>query len=160
LGSASTKVLPTDRTGECVISIEFAPVADVLGGYEATTLSASASYSVKDVYLSCEALSFSDDTYYNSIGDKDLRIGFNDYIYTSFPSVAKNTGINVNTYIFAGSIDHIVGTARFPQASLPSTMIANKAVDGAGSTAISFANYSSNPVGNTSEGDGFYSLKI
>ena len=159
LGSASTKVLPTDRCGECVISIEFAPTADVLGAYEGVTASASASYSVKDVYLSCEALSFSDDTYYNSIGDKDLRIGFNDYIYTSFPQVAKSTGISATTYISAGSIDHIVGTARFPTASIPSKMVANKIIDGAGTTGVSYNAYLANPVGNTSEGDGFFSTK-
>ena len=159
LGSASTKILPTDRCGEVVISIEWAPSADVLGGYEGTTLTTASTYSVKDLYLSCEALSFSDDTYYNSIGDKDLRIGFNDYVYTSFPQVAKTTGINCSTYISAGSIDHIVGTARFPQASIPSKMIATKAVDGAGTTAINFNTYLANPVGNAGEGDGFFSTK-
>ena len=159
LGSASTKVLPTDRTGECVISIEFAPTADVLGAYEGVTATASATYLVKDVYLTCEALSFSDDTYYNSIGDKDLRIGFNDYVYTSFASVTKKSKINVSTYISAGSIDHIVGTARFPTATIPTKMVANKVLAGTGATAISFANHLSNPVDNTGEGDAFYSTK-
>ena len=159
LGSASTKVLPTDRTGECVISIEFAPSADVLGAYESITATSASTYNVKDVYLSCEALSFSDDTYYNSIGDKDLRIGFNDYIYTSFPQVAKSTGVSATTYISAGSIDHIVGTARFPPSTIPSKMIANKIVDGAGTTGVSYNAYLANPVGNTSEGDGFFSTK-
>jgi hypothetical protein len=60
------------------------------------------------------------------------------FINLIFISVAKSTGINVNTYISAGSIDHIVGTARFPLASLPYKMIATKAVDGAGATAIYF----------------------
>lgn len=159
LGSASTKVLPTDRCGECVISIEFSSTADVLGAYEGVTATSSASYSIKDPYLSCEALSFSDDTYYNSIGDKDLRIGFNDYVYTSFASVAKKSKINVNTYISAGSIDHIVATARFPTATIPTKMYANKVLAGTGATAISFANHLSNPVDNTGEGDAFYSTK-
>jgi len=159
LGSSSTKILPTDRCGEVVISIEFAPTADVLGGYEGVTPTSSASYSIKDPYLSCECLSFSDDTYYNSIGDKDLRLGFNDYIYTSFASVAKKSKINVSTYISAGSIDHIIGTCRFPSASIPTKMVANKVLAGAGATAISFANHLSDPVGNCGEGDAFYSTK-
>ena len=158
LGSASTKILSTDRTGEVVISVEFAPTADVLGGVEGVTPTASASYSVKDIYLSCEALSFSDDTYYNSIGDKDLRIGFNDYVYTSFPSGAKSSGVNVTTYISAGSIDHIVGTARYVQATTPAKMVASK-VDGAGTTAINFPTYLSNPAANSADGDAFYSTK-
>lgn len=158
LGSASTKILSTDRTGEVVISVEFAPTADVLGGVEGVTPTASASYSIKDIYLSCEALSFSDDTYYNSIGDKDLRIGFNDYVYTSFPSGAKSSGVNVTTYISAGSIDHIVGTARYVQATTPAKMVASK-VDGAGTTAINFPTYLSNPAANSADGDAFYSTK-
>ncbi|MFN5986699.1 MAG: hypothetical protein ACK42B_07425, partial [Chitinophagaceae bacterium] len=48
------------------------------------TATASATYEIDDTYLTMEALSFSDDTYYNSIGDKDLKIGFNDYIYFTF----------------------------------------------------------------------------
>lgn len=159
LGSASTKIISTDLTGEIVISIEFAPTADVLGGVENQTVTASASYSIKDIYLSCEALSFSDDTYYNSIGGKDLRIGFNDYVYNSFPSGAKKTGINATCYISAGSIDHIVGTARFSQDTTPSKMIAVKTVDGAGTTSINLPTYLSNPVGNAGEGDAFYSTK-
>lgn len=159
LGSASTKILSTDRTGEVVISIEFAPTADVLGGVENQTVTSAASYSIKDIYLSCEALSFSDDTYYNSIGDKDLRIGFNDYVYNSFPSVAKKTGINTTCYISAGSIDHIVGTARFVQATIPTKMLATKTVDGLGTTSINFAAYLSNPVTNAGEGDAFYSTR-
>lgn len=158
LGSASTKILSTDRTGEVVISIEFAPTADVLGGVEGVTPTAAANYSVKDIYLSCEALSFSDDTYYNSIGDKDLRIGFNDYVYTSFASGAKSSGINVTTYISAGSIDHICGTARYVQATTPAKMVASK-VDGAGTTAINFPTYLSNPSANSADGDAFYSTK-
>lgn len=159
LGSASTKILSTDRTGEVVISIEFAPTADILGGVENQTVTASANYSIKDIYLSCEALSFSDDTYYNSIGDKDLRIGFNDYVYNSFPSVAKKSGINTTCYISAGSIDHICATARFVQDTTPSKMIAVKTVDGAGTTSINLPTYLSNPVGNAGEGDAFYSTK-
>jgi len=158
LGSASTKIISSDRTGEVVLSFEFAPTADVLGAYEGVTATTAATYNIKDLYMSCEALSFSDDTYYNSIGDKDLRIGFNDYVYTSFPQVAKSSGINVSTYISAGSIDHIVATARFPQATVPTKMIAVKA-DGAGTTAINFPTYLANPVANAGEGDGFFSTK-
>jgi hypothetical protein len=38
-------------------------------------------------------------------------------------------------------------------------MIANKIVDGAGTTGVSYNAYLANPVGNTSEGDGFFSTK-
>lgn len=159
LGSASTKILPTDRCGEVVISIEWNSPPEVLGAAEAVTATSSATYEITDTYLTCEALSFSDDTYYNSIGDKDLRIGFNDYIYTSFADVEKKSSINVTTYVSAGSIDHIVGTCRFPPTALPEKMVAVKTVGGAGTTSISLPQYLSNPVANEGEGDAFYSTK-
>lgn len=156
LGSASTKILPTDRCGEVVISIELAPAADVLGGAENVTPTAASTYNITDTYITCEALSFSDDTYYNSIGDKDLKIGFSDYVYTSFASTTKTTGINVNTYISAGSIDHLVGTTRLPPVSTPARLVAVNA-GGAGTTAINLPAYLANPVANAGAGDGFYS---
>jgi hypothetical protein len=54
-------------------------LADVLGGYDGTTITFASTYEITDTYLTCEALSFGDNTYYNSIGDKDLRIGFNEW---------------------------------------------------------------------------------
>jgi hypothetical protein len=106
-GSASTRILPTDRTGEITISVEWAPNYEVLGGSgeaSATSYTASDTYSISDIYFTSEAFSFSDDTYYKSIGDKDLKIGFNDYVVTKFANVQKVNDINVTTYLSAGSI--------------------------------------------------------
>lgn len=159
LGSASTKILSTDLTGEIVVSIEWANPTDVLGARENVTATASATYEIDDTYLTMEALSFSDDTYYNSIGGKDLKIGFNDYIYTSFAEVEKKSGISVNTYVSAGSIDHVLGTCRLPPAALVTKMVANKVLSGTGTDSISLAEYLGNPVTNTGEGDAFFSTK-
>ncbi len=156
LGSASTKIWSTDRTGEIVISLEMASASDVLGGVEGITPTASATYEINSLYLTCEALSFSDDTYYSSIGDKDLRIAFNDYIYTSFAETTKKTGINCTTYISAGSIAHLVGTCRLPPEGIPKKMVAVN-MSGVGTTAINRAKYLSDPVANEGEGDAFFS---
>jgi hypothetical protein len=156
LGSASTKIWSTDRTGEIVISLEMASASDVLGGVEGITPTASATYEINSLYLTCEALSFSDDTYYSSIGDKDLRIAFNDYVYTSFAETTKKTGINCTTYISAGSIAHLVGTCRLPPEGIPKKMVAVN-MSGAGTTAINRAKYLSDPVANEGEGDAFFS---
>ena len=170
-GSASTRVLPTDRTGEVTISIEWAPNYEVLGGTaesSATTYSASDTYSISDIYMTAEAFSFSDDTYYKSIGDKELKIGFNDYVVTRFASVEKKNGINVTTYLSAGSIDCVYGTAVISQ-SVPKPLVAYGSL-GAGATEAAVANiykYLSDPVAygdnadttaaNNIYGDGFFS---
>jgi hypothetical protein len=170
-GSASTRILPTDRCGEVTIAIEWAPNFEVLGGTgeaSATTYTAADTYSVSDIYMTCEAFSFSDDTYYKSIGDKDLKIGFNDYVVTRFANAAKNSGINVTTYLSAGSIDYVYGTALLPQ-SVPKPMVAYGSL-GTGATESVVANiykYLSDPVAygdnasttaaNNIYGDGFFS---
>ncbi len=171
LGSASTKILPTSLTGEIVLSVEWAPNYEVLGGTgESTTATYTASdtYSISDIYCNVEAMSFSDDMYYNSIMDKELKIGFNDYVVTKFASVQKKSGINVTTYISANSVDHVLGTAIIPQ-TLPKPMVAYGSL-GTGATESVVANmfkYLSDPVAyadNASTtaadnvyGDGFFS---
>jgi hypothetical protein len=170
-GSASTRILPTDRTGEVTISIEWAPNFECLAGTaeaSATTYTASDTYSVSDIYFTCEAFSFSDDTYYKSIGDKDLKIGFNDFVVTKFASVGKSTGINCTTYLSGGSVDYVYGTALLPQ-SVPKPMVAYGSL-GTGATETVVANiykYLSDPVAygdnasttaaNNIYGDGFFS---
>jgi len=168
-GSASTKIINSDLTGECVISCEWAPNYEALAGTPesgATTYTSSDTYSVKDIYMTMEALSFSDPSYYNSIGNKDLMIGFTDYVVTKFAPVAKSSGINVTTYLNAGSVDSIYGTA-FIQQSLPSELVAyGSNGDGASANVINWYKYLSDPVayvnnngsGGTS-GDGFFNTK-
>jgi hypothetical protein len=164
-------MLNTDRTGECTIAIEWAPNFEVLGGTaesSATTYTASDTYEVSDIYMTCEAFSFSDDTYYKSIGDKDLKIGFNDYTVTRFANASKNSSINVTTYLSAGSIDYVYGTAVLPQ-SVPKPIVAYGSL-GTGATETVVANvykylsdpvaYSDNASTTASEnvyGDGFFS---
>jgi hypothetical protein len=166
-GSASTKIVNTDLTGEVVVSIEWAPNYEALGGTPestATTYTSSDTYDVKDIYMTMEALSFSDNSYYSSIMNKDLMIGYDDYIVTRFAQVQKATGINVTTYINAGSLDAIYGTAVVPQ-SVPSEMICyGSNGDGASGNVINMFKYLSDPVAYVNNngtggksGDGFYS---
>jgi len=171
LGSASTRIWYTASMGEIVLSVEWAPNFEVLGGTaesSSTTYTAADTYSVSDIYLQTEALSFSDDMYYNSVMDKDLKIGFNDYVVTRFAQVQKKNSINVSTYISAGSIDHVLGTAVLPQ-SVPKPMVAYGSL-GTGAGEANVANrfkylsdpvtYDSNASSTASEniyGDGFYS---
>ena len=74
LGSSSTNIIPTDKFGEICISITWNFPYECLGGTaEASTVSsyATSTYAVSDLYLTCEAISFSDDSYYNSINSID-----------------------------------------------------------------------------------------
>jgi len=166
LGSASTSILPTDKVGEVVISITLAQPYEVLGGSAeaAATSYTDNKFELDNMYLTCEALSFSDDSYYTSINNKDLMFGFNDYIVTKFAPVSKQTGINVTNYVSANSIDWVAGTAVVAQSS-PSTMLAyGGESDGAAANVINMFKYLSDPVAYVNNngtggksGDGFYS---
>lgn len=166
LGSATTQILPTDKCGEVVISITLAQPYEVLGGSaEASSITYSNNaYDLDDMYLTCETLSFSDDSYYTSINDRDLMFGFNDYVLTKFAPVSKSTGINITNYISANSIDWIAGTAIVAQ-SQPKTMVAyGGGSDGATANVINMFKYLSDPVAyannNTgNSGDGFYAVE-
>ena len=166
LGSATTQILPTDKCGEVVISITLSQPYEVLGGSaEATsTTYTNNSYQLDNMYLTCEALSFSDDSYYNSINNKDLMFGFNDYVVTKFAPVSKTTGINVVNYLSANSIDWVAGTAIVAQ-SQPKTMVAyGGGGDGATANVINMFKYLSDPAtyvnNNTgNSGDGFFSVE-
>ena len=166
-GSSTTKIVNTDLTGEIVVSVEWAPNYECLGGTAeatATTYTASDTYEVKNIYMTAEALSFSDDTYYNSIGNKDLMIGFDDYIITKFASVQKTAGINCTTYVNAGNLCSVWGTAIMPQ-SVPKPMVGySSGGDGAAANVINSYKYLSDPVaydnnnGSAVSGDGFYNV--
>lgn len=167
LGSTSTDILPLDRVGECIINIQWAQPYEVCGGTaEASSATYSNnSYSLDKLYLTCECFSFSDDSYYNSIGNKDLQIGFNDYLVTKFATTTKTSGINCTTYLSANSIDWIAGTAIQPQTAV-STMVAyGGGGDGASANVINQYEYLSNPKtyvnnnGSAKQGDGFFNVK-
>lgn len=169
LGSASTKILPLDKVGEVVLSIEWAPNYECLCGTaeaSATTYTASDTYAVSDIYVTTEAYSFSDNTYYESL-NRELKIGFDDFTITRFAQTTKATGINCTTYLSAGSVDYLIGTAVLPQ-SVPKPMIAYGSLGTGASDAVvanmfkflsdpeSYANNSSVTTADNKYGDGFF----
>ena len=170
LGSSSTNIIPTDKFGEICISITWNFPYECLGGTaEASTVSsyATSTYAVSDLYLTCEAISFSDDSYYNSINSKDLMYSFDDYTITRFAETTKTSGINVTTYLNANSIDWVAVTAVRNQTE-PSLMVgwgSRGAGDGTTDKTVSINEYLSDPVkflnnvDSSISGDGFFSTE-
>lgn len=165
LGSSSTSLWPTDRMGELSITIQWEMPYAVLGGTAeaSSTTYANNTYELSDLYLTCEALSFSDDSYYTGIGDKDLMYAFNDYTTTRFASCTKTAGINVTTYLNANSLDW-VGITAIRNQTTPKTMVGYSGNgDGATANVINVYKYLSDPVAYVNNngsspvsGDGFF----
>lgn len=165
LGSSSTSVIPTDKMGEIVISFTIAQPYEVLGGTAesgATTYTNNA-FTLDEMYLTCETLSFSDDSYYTSINNKDLMYSFDDYLVTKFAPTTKTTGINITNYISANSIDWVMGTAIVAQSQVKEMVAYGSGSDGASANVINLPKYLSDPVtysnNNTgNSGDGFFGV--
>ena len=171
-GSSSTRIVSSDKTGEIVVSCSWASPAEVLaytGEASAVTASASDTYTIDDIYMTVESLSFSDDSYYNAISNKDLVYSYSDYVVTKFADAEKKSGMNVTTYISSGSIDHIFGTCINTQQSLPSPLVAYGSLGTGASEAVcaNMYSYLADPVAKTDNssatvadniyGDGFFS---
>lgn len=166
LNSLSTPIVNSDLLGEVSIQIQIAPLQECVAMVGGDVYS-NETFSITDSYMTVQALSFTDDSYYQSLSSREnLYYTFNDYIVTRFASVAKNTGINVTNYISAGSIDHILGTAVFNETT--PTRIVNYFGDGDGSTASQIGSLSEvladkvgkvDSVGSTNNGDLFNNLK-
>lgn len=170
-GSASTSILSTSKLGEIIVSIEWAPASEVLGGTaEASAVAsggyATSSYALTDIHMTAEALSFSDNAYYQQIEEAtDLKIAFDDFVVNKFASVDKKNSINVTSYVSAGSIEHVFGTA-IPSSAITAQMIAFGS-EGAGSSEGICGNtykYLADPIaysGNTTteDGDNFFTTK-
>lgn len=174
-GGGSTPIWNTDLLGEVCIQIQWETQGVLCGTAEAsaTTYTAADTYSLDNIFMSVESLSFTNDEYYQALASADQKIGFHDFNLIRFPKVAKASGIDVTTYVSASSLDQVIGSALTTNGltSVPKTMIGH----GLGSTGtstnvINTYKYLSDPTiyvgagGSTAQlndvlnyGDGFFS---
>jgi hypothetical protein len=157
LGGGSTPIWNTDLMGEIVVSVQWETQGVLCGTCEssATTYTSADTYELTDIYMSIESLSFVSDEYYQALATADKMIGFHDFTVVRFPKVAKNSGIDITTYISASSLDAVIGTALPANAitAIPKTMVGHSSCSaGTGSLAINIYKYLSDPVASTGAG--------
>jgi hypothetical protein len=150
-GGGSTPIWNTDLMGEVVIQIQWETQGILCGTAEAsaTTYTASDTYSLDNIYMSVESLSFTNDEYYQALAAADQKIGFHDFNLIRFPRVSKAANIDVTTYISASSLDQVIGSALTPNGltSVPKTMISHGACStGTATNVINVYKYLSDPV--------------
>ncbi len=154
-GGGSSPIWNSDLLGEIVVSVQWADQGCLCGTAEASaiTYTSADTYELTDIYMTVESLSFMNDEYYQALGEADKMIGFHDFTTVRFPKVAKNSGIDITTYISANSIDCLIGTALPAGAvtSIPKTMIGNTACS-AGTSVMNIYKYLADPVANTGAG--------
>lgn len=175
LSGGSTPIFNTDIFGEIVVSVQWSDQGVLCGTAEAAaiTYTSGDTYSLSDIYMSVESLSFTSDEYFAALNEVDTKmIGFIDYNTVRFPRVSKAAGIDITTYISASSLDAVVGTALPADAltAIPKTMVGHGTGSVGTSAVINIYEYLSNPVsyvhnhttvtqlnGVANYGDGYYS---
>ena len=173
-GGGSSPIWNTDLFGEVVIQIQWENQGILCGTAEAatTTYTSSDTYSLDQIYMSVESLSFTNDEYYATLAKADLKIGFHDFSLIRFPKVSKASGIDITTYVSASSLDAVIGSALPANAitAIPKTMLGHGTTSAGTTSVINIYKYLSDPVayvanhGGVSQngdvnnyGDGFFS---
>ena len=170
LGSTNPSVIDTSSLGDVFIQIQFSTAYVLPANFNATALTlAGASFTLDNVYATCDVISFSSDTYYRALASKltgeGLNIGFYEYLNARFASITKSSGVNITWNVSANSLDQLITTFQKTDAySKWEVMIAYGGKD-AGSTVYTMAQIASNPtayinqtgavVRSTDLGDGF-----
>jgi hypothetical protein len=122
LGSCSTPIWDTRLMGDTFIQIQWAnPYVLTFGAAATAQTLAGATFSINNLFMTIDVLSFSDDTYYNTLvnklGNGGLMIGFYSYITSRFATTTKSGGISVNVNVTASSVDQIIATCTNSDAS-------------------------------------------
>lgn len=115
LGSCQPGVIDTSSLGDVYIQIQFSTAYVLPSTINATAQTlAGASFTLDDVYATCDVVSFSSDTYYSALASKlasgGLNIGFYEYLNARFASITKSSGVNVTWNVSANSLDQLIGT--------------------------------------------------
>ena len=155
LGGGSTPIWNTDLMGEIVVSVQWENGGILCGTAEstATTYTSADTYELTDIYMTIESLSFVNDEYYQALAVADKMIGFHDFSVIRFPKVAKNSGIDITTYISASSLDCVIGTALPANAitAIPKTMVGHSSCS-VGTAVLNTYTYLANPISGTGAG--------
>lgn len=170
LGSCQPGVIDTSSLGDVYIQIQFSTAYVLPSTINATSQTlAGASFTLDDVYATCDVISFASDTYYNALASKlgsgGLNIGFYEYLNARFASITKSSGANVTWNISANSLDQLIGTFQKTDAYTTWKPMVVYASNDNGSTVYTMSQIVGNPTlylnntasnaRNDSIGDGF-----
>lgn len=169
IGSCSPSVLDTSDLGDVFIQFAFSTPYVLPSTINATAQTlAGASYTLDNIYCTCDVISFASDEYYSLKASKltssGLNVGFHSYLNARFATVTKSSGINVNWNVSANSLDQIICTmSKKDQNSVWKPMLVYGSND-AGATVYNMSQIVADPLGKVNNvgsirtdvlGDGF-----
>lgn len=151
LGSCQPGVIDTSSLGDVYIQIQFSTAYVLPSTINATAQTlAGASFTLDDVYATCDVISFSSDTYYSALASKlasgGLNIGFYEYLNARFASITKSSGVNVTWNVSANSLDQLIGTLQKTDAYTTWKPMIVYASNDVGSTIYTMSQIVANPT--------------
>jgi hypothetical protein len=121
--NSSVSTFDTNNIGQVQVSFTLAPGSclfasghDTTAQTALTTAVAAASYTLKEVFMTLDSITYTNSMYYDLVqrqleGD-GLNIAYYDYISLPGTVVNKSSGINYSTQINASSLDQVIATFR------------------------------------------------
>lgn len=151
LGSCQPQILDTSDLGDVFIQIQFSTAYVLPATIAGTALSlAGATFTLDNVYATCDVISFATDEYYSlkasKLASSSLNVGFYEYLNARFASITKSSGVNVTWNVSANSLDQIIATTQKTDAYTtwqPIIVYANRDV---GTTCYTMSQIASNPL--------------
>lgn len=155
--NGSCSALDTNNYGALKISLTLAPSSCLWLGVPTNAPGGTCDYTLKNVYLTIDTLTFTNSLYYDMVktqleGD-GLNIAFYDYIPFQLNSQTRHNGnINVSTMINTSSLDQVIGTFRPANYTTQSKLV----LSSQDNAAVSFYKVVCDPTGtNTKIGGAF-----
>ena len=151
LGSCNPQVIDTSSLGDVFIQIQFSTAYVLPSTINSTAQTlAGGSFTLDDVYATCDVISFSSDTYYRALASKlasgGLNIGFYEYLNARFASITKSSGANCTWNISANSLDQLIGTFQKTEAYTTWKPIVVYASNDTGATVYTMSQIVANPT--------------
>jgi hypothetical protein len=150
LGSMSTTCVDLSNIGDIYISIQTSPATILWKSFGAQVAQPSATYSLSDIFMTIDRISFQSGTYYSEITNKldseSLEIGYYDYYLSTGSLVTKSSGVSMNFNVNSASLDQLIACFRRKDANTISALVLNGANTAAAATTKSFAEVLANPV--------------
>ena len=152
LGSCNPQILDTSDLGDVYLMFQFSTAYVLPSTIHSTAQTlAGASFTLDNLYATCDVISFADNEYYDLKASKltssGLNVGFYSYLNSRFAAVAKSSGINVSWNVSANSLDQIICTIQKKDASSTWKPMIVYGSNDAGSTVYNMAQIVADPIG-------------
>lgn len=159
--SLSTPIVDLSTIGDLFITITWANSSVLWHSGNANTITAAQTisnptYTLSDMFMTVSRCQFSDPLYYTMLTEKllgdGLSIGYHDWFYTSFSTVANRTnGVSLSWSVNSQSLDRILVSFKHSQANNVRPLIMYGANHSTVAEAKTWAQVLADPVGSANQ---------